>query len=280
MASTNLSVDVDLDEAKIEKLKLKTKEQEVEIEKLKLEKREQQVETARLRKELLDKDEALEHSQEPNDVLMLKEHEHNDELQQIRKLLIRVSSFACPQFVSTFGPTLPSQRGAVRLRLMGELDRKPFLQVVKDKCNFLEEQASRHSDNICSFWEGLLKDLTWYPFKITLVDGKPQEFVDHEDAFLKSLKNEWGEKVYDAVVNALVELNEYNSNGRTPVQELWNFEENRGATLMEGASSVLNRRRKRPTTAMAATSTPKRPATTATAMSRKGNGLISLFSVR
>ncbi|KAI3837789.1 hypothetical protein MKX03_017180 [Papaver bracteatum] len=149
---------------------------------------------------------------------------------------------------------------------MGELDRKPFLEAVKDKCNsFSEEQASRHSDNICSFWEGLLKDVTWYPFKVTLVNGKPQkmqEFVDHEDAFLKSLKIEWGEKVSDAVVNALVELNEYNSSGRTPVQELWNFEENRRATLMEGASSVLNRRRKRPTTAMVATSTPKRPATT------------------
>ncbi|MCL7025074.1 hypothetical protein MKW94_012807, partial [Papaver nudicaule] len=60
---------------------------EAKIGKLKLEKR-QQVENEMLRKELRDKDEALEQSRELNNVLILKEHQQNNELQQIRKILI------------------------------------------------------------------------------------------------------------------------------------------------------------------------------------------------
>ncbi|KAI3960210.1 hypothetical protein MKW98_016934 [Papaver atlanticum] len=84
----------------------------------------------------------------------------------------------------------------------------------------------------------------WHPFKVTLVDGKHQESIDEEDKFLKGLKNECGEEAYLAVANALRELNAYNPSGRYPVQELWNFNENRRATAKEGVTALAHHLRK------------------------------------
>ena len=50
---------------------------------------------------------------------------------------------------------------------------------------------------------------------------------------MKTIKNEWGNEAYDAVVTALTEMNEYNPSGRFVVPELWNYEEGRRATLGE-----------------------------------------------
>lgn len=60
-----------------------------------------------------------------------------------------------------------------------------------------------------------------------------QEVVDEEDEQLKSLREEWGEEVLEAVKTALEELNEYNPSGRYSVPALWNFKEKRKATLKE-----------------------------------------------
>lgn len=69
---------------------------------------------------------------------------------------------------------------------------------------------------------------------------------------MKELKSKWGEEVCVAVVNALLELNEYNPSGRYVVSELWNFKEGRKAHLKEvieclihqiKASKSLKRRR-------------------------------------
>ena len=60
-----------------------------------------------------------------------------------------------------------------------------------------------------------------------------QEIIDEEDEKLQNLKLEWGNEIYDAVVTALKEMNEYNANGRYIVPELWNFKEGRTATLKE-----------------------------------------------
>lgn len=50
---------------------------------------------------------------------------------------------------------------------------------------------------------------------------------------MKELKGQWGEEACNAVVNALLELNEYNPSGRYVVSELWNFKEGRKANLKE-----------------------------------------------
>ncbi|RZC93768.1 hypothetical protein C5167_029411 [Papaver somniferum] len=102
-----------------------------------------------------------------------------------------------------------NSRSSIRVKRMGELDSKPFGKALKRKC------SSTSADQT--------------------------ELIDEEDKLLKGLKNEWGKRAYTAVVNALVEMNEYNSSGRNPVQELWNFKEKRRATVMEGAAALVHR---------------------------------------
>lgn len=55
---------------------------------------------------------------------------------------------------------------------------------------------------------------------------------------LKNLRKEWGEEVKNAVKTTLVELNEFNPNGRYTVHVLWNFEQERKTTLKEGIAHV------------------------------------------
>lgn len=67
-----------------------------------------------------------------------------------------------------------------------------------------------------------------------------QEIIDDEDDKLKALKNEYGDEVFRAVINALMELNEYNASGRYTIPELWNSKEGRNASLKEGIKYLLN----------------------------------------
>lgn len=66
-----------------------------------------------------------------------------------------------------------------------------------------------------------------------------QEIVNEEDEQLRNLKQEWGEEIYEAVVTALKEVNEYNASGRYIVSELWNFKENRKASLKEVIAYIV-----------------------------------------
>lgn len=63
--------------------------------------------------------------------------------------------------------------------------------------------------------------------------------LDEDNESLHELKDEWSDEIYDAVTTALKELNEYNPSGRYVVPELWNYKENRKATLKEVISYIL-----------------------------------------
>nr|XP_034572364.1 uncharacterized protein LOC117836942 isoform X2 [Setaria viridis] len=53
-------------------------------------------------------------------------------------------------------------------------------------------------------------------------------------------KEDWGIEVHNAVVQALVELNECKLSGRYPVHVLWNFSENRKASVARAVKHLMN----------------------------------------
>ncbi|MED6158272.1 hypothetical protein PIB30_031230 [Stylosanthes scabra] len=174
--------------------------------------------------ELREKEQSLREIGTLNQTLIVKERKSNDELQDARKVLIGGVKDLCT-------------RGNIGVRRMGELDIRPFVDFMRKRCN--DEEAEERSLEMCSLWEEYLKDPDWHPFKISTIDGKHQEMVDDNDEKLKGLRNEMGEGVYNAVVKALREINEYNPSGRYITSELWNYKDGRKATLQEGVNFLL-----------------------------------------
>ncbi|CAH1432457.1 unnamed protein product [Lactuca virosa] len=118
---------------------------------------------------------------------------------------------------------------------MGELDAKPLIASAKRRCLSEEDTAK-----FVSLWEDHLRDPSWHPFKVIAIgEGESKEMVDEEDEKIAMLKGESDEDVYNAVVKALKEMNEYNPSGRYPLPELWNHKEKRKATLKEGFEFIL-----------------------------------------
>lgn len=66
-----------------------------------------------------------------------------------------------------------------------------------------------------------------------------QEIIDENDELLINLKAEWGIGIFNAVVAAFKELHEYNASGAYVVNELWNYKDNRKATLKEVISYIV-----------------------------------------
>jgi len=65
-----------------------------------------------------------------------------------------------------------SSRADIRVKRMGELDFRPFLEAMKKKYN--EDVAEDRASELCSLWEEYLKDPDWHPFKISTIEGKHQ----------------------------------------------------------------------------------------------------------
>ncbi|PIA46547.1 hypothetical protein AQUCO_01500235v1 [Aquilegia coerulea] len=153
-----------------------------------------------------------------NNALIVRQHVDSDELIESRKELISGwKGFSDNLYV-------------IGIKQMGELDIKPF----KAAC-YRKYQSPHVADEkalqICSFWQSKLADPSWHPYGVT------EEL--EEDEQLKELKLDLGSEVYDAVCRALMEINEYNASGRCPVDELWNFRENRKAKLQEAINILL-----------------------------------------
>ncbi|KAK1570316.1 hypothetical protein Q3G72_000105 [Acer saccharum] len=179
-----------------------------------------------IHQQLMEKEEALSESLENNKVLTIRERQLNQELQDARNELIDTLRDG-------------TSRDSIGVKIMGELDRKPFIAAMKRK--FTGDEADVKALELCSLWEGYLTDPRFYPFKIiTDKEGNSKEILDLHNLKLKSLKKEYGEKVSDAVSRALLEMNEYNASGRYVVPELWNFGENRKATLKEVVLHMKN----------------------------------------
>lgn len=178
-----------------------------------------------VREELKEKEEELDGLEQLNQALIIKERKTNDELQDARKELI-----------SYLGQW--TTRAFIGVKRMGDLDGKPFHEASKIK--FLDEEADEKALELCSLWEDHLRDPSWHPFKVILdKEGNSKEIINEDDENLRSLKSEFGDEVYNAVVTALKEMNEYNPSGRYIIKELWNFKEERKATLSEGVMHIL-----------------------------------------
>ncbi|TVU37830.1 hypothetical protein EJB05_11170 [Eragrostis curvula] len=119
------------------------------------------------------------------------------------------------------------------IREMGELDEKAFKAACLAKLP--PEEVGTGYYKLYTSWQKQLSDLSWNPFKTVMIDGNCQEMVDVDDDKLQELKKAWGEGPHDAVVRALMEMQEYDRlSDRSIAYELWNYKEGRKATTREG----------------------------------------------
>lgn len=178
-----------------------------------------------LLKALREKERELGYMETLNQTLIVQERKTNDELQDARRELVN-------------GMKEMSLNTHIGIKRMGELDSKPFYEVMKRK--YSEAEADERASELCSLWEEYLKDPEWHPIKVVNVNGKHQAVINEEDEKLRDVKESYGDEVYNAVVKALLEINEYNSSGMYVISELWNFKERRRATLKEGVEALMN----------------------------------------
>ncbi|KAL8146129.1 hypothetical protein AgCh_004022 [Apium graveolens] len=120
---------------------------------------------------------------------------------------------------------------------MGELDTDPFVAAAKEK--YTASEAKNKALQFASLIEDKLRNPVWYPFKGIMIGAERMEVMDEDDDCIKAVKSEWGSEAYNAVVTAITEMNEYNPSGRFTVHELWNYKEERRATLGECLAFIL-----------------------------------------
>ncbi|KAJ0764372.1 hypothetical protein HanPI659440_Chr08g0291371 [Helianthus annuus] len=152
-----------------------------------------------LRDRLTEKEEELHDMDNLNQTLILREHMSNNELQAARKELINVL------------PHILESNSVIGLKRMGEVVQKPFQDVCMQR--FSAQDWELRSVELSSLWQDKVNNPNWHPFKQAVKDGRMQEIIDEDDSDLRELKSQWGEEACKAVVNALLELNEYNPSG-------------------------------------------------------------------
>ncbi|RLN30383.1 factor of DNA methylation 2-like isoform X2 [Panicum miliaceum] len=130
----------------------------------------------------------------------------------------------------------------IGIKEMGELNEKAFKAACLAKVP--PEEVATASYELYSSWQKQLGDLSWYPFKTVIVDGNHQ-IVNVDDDKLQELKRAWGSGAHDAVVNALVEMKQYDRlRDRSIAFELWNYKEGRRATTRECINYMSNQVKK------------------------------------
>ncbi|XVF86344.1 hypothetical protein PTKIN_Ptkin18bG0031900 [Pterospermum kingtungense] len=102
--------------------------------------------------ELKEKIDDLEDLESTNQVLICKERQSNDELQEARKVLIQGLQ------------ELLGARTNIGLKRMGELDSKTFQDTCK--LRFSPDEAAIQATTLCSLWQENIKDSNWHPFKV------------------------------------------------------------------------------------------------------------------
>ncbi|KAL8208607.1 hypothetical protein R6Q57_008019 [Mikania cordata] len=181
-----------------------------------------------IQENLKEKEEELEALEDLNQTLIIKERLSNDELVEARKELI-----------NGLKESTAHGRAFICVKRMGELDEKPFVAAAKRHSS--RKEGLEDAIKSASMWESYLRDPNWHPFKIITVGGTSKEIIDEEDDKIARLKDEFDDDVFNAVVTALNELNEYNPSGRYPVAKLWNNKEKKKASLKEGVEFLIRK---------------------------------------
>ncbi|KAM0906948.1 hypothetical protein ACQ4PT_016476 [Festuca glaucescens] len=128
-----------------------------------------------------------------------------------------------------------SGRVVVGIKRMGQLDERPFQLACKRK--FRDDDAEGQAASLVSSWQEEIQKTCWHPFTTI------QEIVDDNDPKLSQLRLECGDSVCYAVKVALSEINEYSPHGRHVMNEIWNFQEGRKATMTEAIVYILEQLR-------------------------------------
>ncbi|XP_021749523.1 factor of DNA methylation 1-like [Chenopodium quinoa] len=172
-----------------------------------------------LRKELNEKGEALNQLESLNQNLTSNKSSSNKELKAARTEAIKC-------FL-----TMEGNGTKIGIKRIGKIDPQPFRDVCFKKfCSLSWEEKF---NELYSLWQENVNDSSWNPFKKDINRGELSEVADENDKKLAELREDWGEKAYKAVVNALLDFRIYNSNVKSSMHEIWNFEEGRRADLKE-----------------------------------------------
>ncbi|TVU46255.1 hypothetical protein EJB05_05780 [Eragrostis curvula] len=174
--------------------------------------------------DLIERDEEMEDLESLNKTLLIMERRTNNELSEARRELIEVLR------------KMKETQSIIGVKQVGQIDQEVFLNArrLKGRDDDLKDAAF-----FSSKWQEEISNSGWHPFKVTIVDGVAKEVIMEDDERIVALKEEWGTEVYNSVVQALIELNEYNPSGRHPVHELWNFSENRKASVAEAIKHLI-----------------------------------------